>query len=169
MALESGVAPGAEDAAGPMLRREWLLPRSEPLGGLLGSIVGGDEAGLVRMAPWLCEDSEQVDLLLCTHGSRDVCCGRDGTAIFGELAVELRRPGLDPGRVWRSSHLGGHRFAPTALSLPDGLLWAHLDREQALSVLRRDGPAGELSGLCRGSVALADPRCQIADREALAR
>lgn len=49
--------------------------------------------------------------LVCTHGRRDQCC-----AILG-------RPMLDvvPG-AWESTHIGGHRFAPTILLLPAGLV-----------------------------------------------
>ena len=36
--------------------------------------------------------------------------------------------------MWESSHLGGHRFAPTALVLPTGYLYGHLDLRCAVAV-----------------------------------
>src|SRR5690606_16306501 len=61
-------------------------------------------------------------VLVCTHGRRDACCGALGTRLSTAL------PGLGPEvRVWRTSHTGGHRFAPTALVLPEGTAWAYLD------------------------------------------
>ena len=30
-------------------------------------------------------------------------------------------------RLWRTSHTGGHRFAPTAIALPSASLWAWAD------------------------------------------
>lgn len=53
-------------------------------------------------------------VLVCVHGRRDACCARLGSAVYQQLEDE---PGLD---VWQTSHLGGHRFAPTLLCLPSG-------------------------------------------------
>jgi hypothetical protein len=66
-------------------------------------------------------------LLVCTHGSRDRCCGRLGGELFSLLLGEA------PTMVWQSSHLGGHRFAPTALSLPDGLQYGRLNEPSGLA------------------------------------
>ncbi|MEL7208211.1 MAG: sucrase ferredoxin, partial [Actinomycetota bacterium] len=49
------------------------------------------------------------DLLVCTHGTRDRCCGKRGTNLFRAL-IDRVPPDT---RVWRTSHTGGHRFAPT--------------------------------------------------------
>ncbi len=62
-------------------------------------------------------DSDERLLLVCTNGRRDVCCAINGRAAAVELA------GRHPGRVWESSHLGGHRLSPTVLSLPDGFVY----------------------------------------------
>ena len=60
-------------------------------------------------------------LLVCTHAERDPCCGTDGRALVDALAAA----GVPD--VWECSHLGGHRFAATALVLPTGYLYGHLD------------------------------------------
>jgi hypothetical protein len=71
-------------------------------------------------------------------------------------------------RFWRTSHTGGHRFAPTALSLPHGYAWAHLDVDSTLALALGRDPAG-IAQHCRGAVTLHSSVAQVADREALAR
>lgn len=108
-------------------------------------------AGQVGSAP--------VDVLICTHGARDVCCGRAGTPLYRDLvAAEL--PGV---RVWRTSHLGGHRFAPTAMTLPDGRAWAWLDESVLAGIVRRDLPATTAVAHDRGCAGFDDPWAQAAD------
>lgn len=66
--------------------------------------------------------------LVCTHGSRDRCCAKWGMPVFEALRAR------DPHRVWQSSHLGGHRFAPTLVALPFGLMWGRSSVEQILAI-----------------------------------
>jgi len=83
-------------------------------------------------------------LLVCTHGRRDRCCALDGRA----LAVAVTAVG-EPD-VWECSHLGGHRFAPTALVLPTGYLYGRLDPTAAFAA-RKAATLGEMeAGLSRG-------------------
>ena len=72
--------------------------------------------------------------LICTHGSRDVCCGSKGASFA--LDVRQRLGGAEQRRV---SHLGGHRFAPTVLEMPSGRTWAY-----ATSDLIQAREAGQL-------------------------
>jgi hypothetical protein len=55
------------------------------------------------------------DVLLCTHGSRERCCGRFGTQLLTDVA-----PRWDGVRVRRTSHTGGHRDASTWYSFREG-------------------------------------------------
>ena len=71
-------------------------------------------------------------VLVCTHGSRDRCCGVLGGAIFAQLKNQLKM--MLPDAVWQVSHLGGHRFAPTALCLPLGLLLGRIDVDDCSSI-----------------------------------
>ena len=105
-----------------------------------------------------------VDLLICTHGQRDVCCGSFGMALAADLLVDPP-PGV---RVWRTSHLGGHRHAPTALTFPDGHMWARLDRTSARQIATRSGDAAEVAHLDRGACSLSDCWVQAADSTVLA-
>lgn len=75
-------------------------------------------------------------VLVCGHGRRDACCARLGLPLFDVLA-----PQLAPDRLWQSSHLGGHRFAPNVLVLPYGIQLGRIPLERAAEVaaLLRDG------------------------------
>lgn len=95
------------------------------------------------------------ELLVCGHGRRDRCCGRWGTLLQTELAASLPALcGVDGVRVRRCSHTGGHRFAPTGVSLPDGRLWAHLDADLSAGVMARTAEPAALRAHYRGSTAL---------------
>ena len=95
-------------------------------------------------------------LLVCTHGRRDRCCALDGRA----LATAVRSIG-EPD-VWECSHLGGHRFAPTALVLPTGYLYGRIDIAGAVAAGKAAG-LGEMElGQCRGRSAWT-PAGQVAE------
>lgn len=98
------------------------------------------------------------EVLLCAHGKRDRCCGQFGTRLHQE--VEHRWPGV---RVRRCSHTGGHRFAPTGLTLPDGRLWAYLDATALDQMVTRSGHPDDLAARDRGCTGLG-PWAQPVER-----
>jgi hypothetical protein len=67
--------------------------------------------------------------LVCTNGKRDRCCALWGAAFFRAMQP------LAGTAVWQTTHLGGHRFAPTMLTLPDGLMYGRLSVERATNFL----------------------------------
>lgn len=101
------------------------------------------------------------EVLVCGHGRRDACCGRWGTLLHIELAAQSTEV-----RVWRCSHTGGHRFAPTAITLPDGRAWAYADADLLDSVVRRTADLGSLAKHDRGTSSL-DPWAQVVERAVL--
>ena len=102
-----------------------------------------------------------TDVLLCGHGARDRCCGSLGTA----LAMHALAAGIT---VRRTSHTGGHRFAPTGLVLPEGTAWAFLDDDALHRVVHRVGPLDDLLPRYRGCAALRSPAVQAVERVAFA-
>ena len=68
-------------------------------------------------------------ILVCTHGSRDRCCGVLGGAIFSRIYKEA------PEQAWQVSHLGGHRFAPTLLVLPQGMIYGRIEERDIPALL----------------------------------
>lgn len=86
-------------------------------------------------------------VLVCTHATRDACCAVRGRPISARLAK------VWPEEVWECTHLGGHRFAGTMLSLPSGAVYGRLDPQIAHDVIvgERAGRvvAARLRGLSR--------------------
>lgn len=72
------------------------------------------------------------------------------------------QPGFDSVRVWRTSHLGGHRFAPTAIVFPDGACWAHLHENVLQALVNRSLPTSAATSHLRGCTAFWPP-VQAAD------
>lgn len=63
---------------------------------------------------------EQPHYFVCLNGQRDVCCARFGRPVYSALRERLGE------RVWQVSHLGGHRFAPNVLCLPQGGMYGRV-------------------------------------------
>jgi len=112
------------------------------------------------------DDGVVLDLLVCTHGKRDRCCGSMGTTLHGAIANRYGALGV---RTMRVSHTGGHRFAPTAIFLPDGHMWAWLDTELIDGLVRRTRNPADIARFYRGAAAIGGPAVQVAEREAFAR
>lgn len=128
---------------------EWLLTGSIDSPIVLRSLdfaalSAGDADAVAASVPGL-EVSRDPQLLVCTNGRRDVCCAVRGRPVAVEVAAAR------PGRVWETSHTGGHRYAPTAVLLPSGVMLARLDPAMALEAL--DAAArGELPTRVHGPV-----------------
>lgn len=130
--------------AGGLATRPWLGRQVIALDQLPGLLVRLQELapslGCAIAPPENFEPLPAV-LLLCTNGKRDRCCAIDARPVVHALAERL------PGElVWESSHLGGHRFAPTGVVLPTGQLFAHLGVEEAQEALEL-ASVGRLSNL----------------------
>ena len=63
-------------------------------------------------------------------------------------------------RVWQSTHLGGHRFAPTVIAFPQGEMFGQLTTAQAESLLA--GKEGDALPHFRGRTCYSRP-VQTAD------
>lgn len=132
---------------------DWLvLP--EEVAAALAAVAAGDE-------PDVPGEPAPDEVLICSHGSRDICCGGMGT----RLATEARAA-LPELRVRRTSHLGGHRFAPTAVIFPEGRMWAHLDIDILTGIVHRTAAPDEAREFYRGNPALDAP-VQVVEAELL--
>ena len=111
-------------------------------------------------------DPERVEreLFVCTHGSRDACCGKHGFPIYDMLRGKVG-VGKDAHlKGWRVSHTGGHRFAPTLMDFPTGIVWGRLDIEKAEQLLCANDGWRNFRDNYRGWLAL-DAMSQHADLE----
>ena len=103
-------------------------------------------------------DPDAPILAVCTNSSRDACCGIDGRALVTSLSAL-------PG-VWECSHLGGHRFAPTALLVGSGVVYGRLTEPIARQLVMH-GPDPQTSAWMRGRSSL-EPAVQAAEAHLLA-
>jgi hypothetical protein len=71
-------------------------------------------------------------------------------------------------RVWRATHFGGHRFAPTFLDVPSGRYWGRVTPQDASDLLHQAQPADTFRHLYRGSATMPDPLNQAIEAELLA-
>lgn len=100
-------------------------------------------------------------ILVCTHGQKDRCCAKKGHAAYRALR--------DAGAadLWESTHLGGCRFAGTALVLPERRKYGRLSPDEAAAFLASEARNAPYLPAFRGSCGLA-ASAQVAERAALA-
>ena len=106
------------------------------------------------------------DILVCTHGSRDTCCGSFGFPIYSSLKQMCT---ATPGdiRIWRVSHLGGHHFAPNLVDLPSGRYWCRLDTDELDTLISQSNSISTLKKSYRGWAGFQTTHEQIVEREIL--
>lgn len=149
------LAPLAAEAAENSWRLQAVVPQELESKVIRYRRPDGDFAGYVT------DDVDGRDILICTHGRRDVCCGKRGHGLWSDLTP---LPGV---RSWRTSHLGGHRFAPTAVILPEGTCWAYLDPDVLHGIVTRTLEVDLALSHYRGCAGMGSPVEQAADRAAL--
>jgi hypothetical protein len=147
--------PGRQDASD---RRRWLLtgPGSATLTGTWAHDAELAAALEALTGPWLPAEPAGPDgpdaavepvLLVCAHGVHDACCAIRGRPVAAALAARW------PGQVWECSHVGGDRFAPNVVVLPDGFYYGGLDPTTAVTTVAEHlagrVPAASLRGMAR--------------------
>ena len=146
---------------------EYRVPDAE-LGPLVAALLTRPD-DLGRFASHRQDTGHLRDILVCTHGAHDTCCGSIGYPVYDLLRHRYARaPGANL-RVWRVSHLGGHRFAPNVLDMPEGRNWVRIGEGQLDALVHRTGDASDLRARYRGWVGMESPYEQLAEREALMR
>lgn len=104
-------------------------------------------------------NAELVDVplyLVCTNGQRDLCCARFGLPVFDALAERFG------GSVWQTTHIGGHRFAPNLVCLPEGLVYGFADPERAIDLVAATRRGEVVAEHLRGRSCYS-PIAQVAD------
>lgn len=119
-------------SAGGLLVRPQFVRRPEP-GGDGVTVFLARDGRLARTAVAGYDDLVSLDLdsasmdevaephyFVCTNGQRDLCCARYG------LPAWTRLDEIVGERAWQTTHVGGHRFAPNVLVLPQGALYGRV-------------------------------------------
>jgi len=78
--------------------------------------------------------------LICTNGKRDVCCAIEGRRLIDELS------NIAQHHYWECSHLGGHRYAPSVLLLPAGLVLGQISATELLQTQTGNPPLARVRG-----------------------
>jgi hypothetical protein len=150
-------------------RRRFWLAHTSPGGvrmrsGSLDNIVDllrWDWPAIIRgELPAVGRRSADPVLFLCTNGKKDQCC-----AVHTRKIVDELRPNPElTGQVYEASHLGGHRFAPTGLLLPFGIMVGRMSTESSLELLNGAWNGNINPEFMRGRTA-HPPFAQIAEIE----
>jgi (2Fe-2S) ferredoxin len=90
-------------------------------------------------------------ILVCTHGVHDVCCALRGRPVARTLASRW------PDLVWECSHIGGDRFAPNVVVLPDGFYYGNLDPDSAMATVEAHLAGTVLADRLRGMARFLPP------------
>jgi (2Fe-2S) ferredoxin len=93
------------------------LPSATTLADAIAAMARGELPAGWSYEPWL--------ILVCTHARRDACCARLGRPLVDDLLAVT-----DQDRVWETTHLGGHRFAPTCLALPSQVVYGRVTSDR---------------------------------------
>lgn len=105
---------------------------------------------LTAASPRQVETSQPL-ILVCTHGVHDVCCALRGRPVALELASRW------PDLVWECSHIGGDRFAPNVVLLPDGFYYGNLDPSSAVGAVKSHLAGTVLTDHLRGMAGFLPP------------
>lgn len=151
------------DRLDPDSRRMWVASTRPDARWLLGgwiadlttlgnldwaAVAKGDADAVHASVPALEPESDPL-LLVCTNGRRDLCCAAEGRSLVTSLRDQIA------GRVWETTHLSGHRFAPTAVVLPTGYVYGRLDTDSASAAMSAAARAEVSLDRCRGRSAFS--------------
>ncbi|MGL5083551.1 MAG: sucrase ferredoxin [Microcoleaceae cyanobacterium] len=114
----------------------------------------------------LIQSSQARDILVCTHGSHDKCCAKYGIPFYKQATLTVAELGIQNVRIWRSSHFGGHRFAPTMIDFPDGRYYGLLEDSSFRCILTQTGSTNCLNRVYRGW-GILPIEIQVLERELL--
>lgn len=118
-------------------------------------LAGLDLDLLARGAGWQPHVSGPL-LLVCTNGRRDACCAEFGRPVAQAIGARL------PEETWETTHLGGHRFAVAALTLPDGMSYGRIDAASGVEIVEAARRGEVVTAFLRGRTAYP-PAVQAAE------
>ncbi len=125
------------------------LPSPTALAAAVASLQRGELPPGWSYEPWL--------LLVCTHARRDACCARLGRPLVEDLLAVA-----DQDRLWETTHLGGHRFAPTCLALPSQVMYGRVSGDRVAELAHAVARGEVVPDLMRGRTSYS-PAVQAAE------
>lgn len=136
---------------------EFVIPRDEIAEALHDLLIG-------KTPKKYAVKSHHRDIFVCVHTQRDKCCGVFGRELYEKLRADqdIQKSNV---RIFASSHIGGHRYAPTILESPTLNCWGQLNFEIARQIILRQGDVEAVLPHYRGSAHLSSGFFQAAERE----
>jgi len=98
-------------------------------------------------------DYDQI--FICSHGRHDKCCAKFGHKLAEKMRSHVANQNLNV-EIWESSHLGGHRFAPTFIDFPTGRAYGRLSLEEIPTFFEYRNSKKLYAKAYRGSVYLSE-------------
>ena len=118
------------------------LPSARTLADAIVALGRGQLPSGWQYEPWL--------ILVCTHARRDACCARLGRPLVDDLLAVS-----DQERIWETTHLGGHRFAPTCLALPSQVVYGRVTSDRVPGLAAAIAAGEVVPDLMRGRTTYA--------------
>ena len=126
-----------EDDVSHYDRKEYQIPNSQvkELLEYLFSLETSRKSS--KFDEYASESNNIRDLFICGHLAKDYCCGTFGDALFQftKEYITNHQNEFANLRIWQTSHLKGHKFAPTTIDFPEGRFWAHLSQDIMINKL----------------------------------
>ena len=102
------------------------------------------------------EEVREPHYFVCTNGQRDLCCARYGLPTWTRLHEAVGE------RAWQTTHVGGHRFAPNVLVLPQGALYGRVMEDAVPAFVATIEAGGLATDYLRGR-SMWPPEAQAAE------
>jgi len=90
--------------------------------GRLGGVAVTAESDLQQLdlVSTLLPEVKDSQYFVCVNAKRDICCAKFGRPTYAALHETLG------DRAWQTTHVGGHRYAPNILVLPQSALYGRV-------------------------------------------
>lgn len=152
-------------------RKEYHVPTDQIFDLIHALFKDNSAKDLQKFENYNIHDGTTRDLFMCGHLAKDYCCGTFGEALyqFATTYVQEHKESNAHVKIWQTSHLKGHKFAPTTIDFPEGRFWAHLTNEILVNQVLPLPNVSSLEGLRYHIRGLAGTNNfgQIAEREFL--
>ncbi|APJ04362.1 sucrase ferredoxin [Silvanigrella aquatica] len=111
-------------------------------------------------------DSQNTkELFICVHGERDHCCGKYGIELHNNFHKKVGQYKNSSFRVWKSSHIGGHRYAPTFYEAPAMRWYGLFNINDIDDYLNRSDSKFQIKNNYRGMSGILNKYALLAENE----
>ncbi len=105
------------------------------------------------------------ELFVCVHGARDQCCAKYGLQLYQELQTQSNQKRNSQFRIWKSSHIGGHRYAPTFYEAPSMRLYVLFNMKDIPDFLNREENKFNITNNYRGMSGIINKYALLVENE----